>query len=178
MKKILLTIAAIALFAAPASAQMFSLWGEEAMQTCDVQTGPYTAFTIYVFLEPGPEGAFAAEYKLTGPAGHFSTLNEKAAFISAATIGVPFGAPGMAAPFLSCQADLVWIWQVTCMGPNPDPGLYILEANDDSGNLGIAICPGDRPLRDARLYNYFGFNESCVFGTEESSWGAIKSMMD
>ena len=178
MKKILLTIAAIALFAAPASAQMFSLWADEGMTSCAVQTGPYTPFTIFVFLDPGPDGAFAAEYKLVGPVGHFSTANTKAAFVSGATIGVPFGAPGMAAPFLSCQNDLVWVWNVTCMGPSMDAGFYLLEPNDDSGNLGIAICPGDRPLADGVLYNYFGFNDDCRIGTEESSWGAIKSMMD
>ena len=178
MKKILLTIAAIALFAAPASAQMYSLWADEGMTSCEVHTNPYTPFTIFVFLDPGPEGAFAAEYKLTGPVGHFSTANLKAPFVSGATIGVPFGAPGMAAPFLSCQADLVWIWQVTCMGPDPVPGFYILSENDESGNLGIAICPGDRPLADGTLYNHFGYNDGCVVGTEESSWGAIKSMMD
>jgi hypothetical protein len=178
MKKILLTIAAIALFAAPASAQVYSLWADEAMTSCAVTTNPYTPFTIFVFLDPGPDGAFAAEYKLVGPAGHFSTANEKAAFVSGATIGVPFGAPGMAAPFLSCQSDLVWVWNVTCMGPTPDPGYYLLEPNDDSGNLGIAICPGDRPLADATLYNHFGYNDGCLVGTEESSWGAIKSLMD
>jgi len=179
MKKILLTIAAIALFAAPASAQMFSLWADEGMTSCEFHSAaPYQAFTIDVCLDPGPEGAFAAEYKLIGPEGHFSNGSVKAPFVSAATIGVPFGAPGMAAPFLTCQADLVWIYQVTCMGPDTVPGFYVLVPNDDSGNLGIAICPGDRPLRDATLYNHFGYNDGCVVGTEESSWGAIKSMMD
>ncbi len=178
MKKAIIIALAMLVLSAPAMAQQYSLWGDEAMTSCDVQSGPYSPFTIYVFLDPGPQGAFAAEYKLTGPAGHFSTANVKAPFISAATIGVPFGAPGMAAPFLMCQSELIWIWQVTCMGPNTDPGLYMLSPNDDSGNLGIAICPGDRPLADATLLNYFGFNEACVVGTEESSWGAIKSMMD
>ena len=142
-KRLSVFSAALMLFcviASPVQSQVFSLWGDEAMTSCEVQTTPYTPFTIYVFLDPGPDGAFAAEYKLIGPPGHFSTSNAKAAFVSGATIGVPFGAPGMAAPFLTCQADLVWIWQVTCMGPNADPGFYILGPNDDSGALRVASC--------------------------------------
>ncbi len=58
MKKVILAIAAIALLAAPASAQVLSLWGEEAMSTCSATTdGPYQAINLYVFLDPGPEGA-------------------------------------------------------------------------------------------------------------------------
>ena len=84
----------------------------------------------------------------------------------------------MAAPFLSCQSTLVWVWCVTVMGPDTVPGFCVLEPNDDSGNLGVAICPGARPLVDATLLNHFGYNDGCVIGTEESSWGAIKSMME
>ena len=146
-----------------ARTQMYSLWGDEEMTTCAFHTtAPYQPFTIYVFLDPGADGAFAAEYKLQGPPGHFSTANVKAAFVSGATIGVPFGAPGMAAPFLSCQNALVWVWQVTCMGPDTNPDFYDLEPNDDSGNLGVAICPGSRPLVDAAVYNHFGYNDACL----------------
>jgi hypothetical protein len=178
MKKAIIIALAMLVLSAPAMAQQFSLWADEGMTSCSVTTNPYTPFIIFVFLDPGPDGAFAAEYQLLGPAGHFSISNLKAPFVSGATIGVPFGAPGMAAPFLMCQSSLVWVWQVTCMGADPVPGVYLLEPNADSGNLGIAICPGDRPLAEATLVNHFGYNMDCVVGTEETSWGAIKSLMD
>ena len=107
MKKILLTIAAIALLAAPASANVLSIWADEAMSDCDVTTdGPYQAFNLYVFLEPGVDGAFAVEYKLTTPPGHFATVQEPNPVVSEATIGVWFGPPGISAPFTTCQTEL------------------------------------------------------------------------
>jgi hypothetical protein len=180
MKKVLLTIAAIALFAVPASAQMLSLWADEGMTSCEVSVaGPYTPFQVYVFLEPGPDGAFAVEYKLTTPAGHFSPAgNVINPVVSGATIGVWYGAPGISAPFTSCQSDLFWVIMLNMMSPNVDPGYYMFEPNDDSNFMGVAICPDPRPLADATAYNYFGFNDGCVVGTEESSWGAIKNMME
>lgn len=178
MKKVLLTIAAIALMAGPASAQMFSVWADAEQNACDVTlAGPYTPFHVFVFMEPGPDGAFAAEYKLATPVGHFSPGgNIIAPFVSGATIGNWYGSPGISAPFTSCQTDLVWLIDLTMMAPNTTAGYYTLELNESSNFLGVAICPGDRPLADGTVYNHFGFNTGCVIGTEDSSWGAIKSM--
>jgi len=179
MKKVLLIIAAIALMAAPATAQKFSLWTDVNQSGCDVMgVGSYTPFHVVVFLEPGLDGAFAAEYKLTTPVGHFSPGgNIIAPFVSGATIGNWYGSPGISVPFVSCQSDLVWIVDLNMMAPvPPDPGYYVLELNESSNFLGVAICPGDRPLIDGTVYNHFGFNTECVVGTEDSSWGAIKSM--
>ena len=68
MKKILLTIAAIALLAAPASAQMYSIWSDETMTDCDFYGAAYGPFNVYLLLEPGPTGVFGAEYMFTLPA--------------------------------------------------------------------------------------------------------------
>ncbi|MDD3643584.1 MAG: hypothetical protein PHQ19_09005 [Candidatus Krumholzibacteria bacterium] len=178
MKKVLLTIAAIALLAAPATAQKFSLWTDATQSACDVTlAAPYTPFHVVVFLEPGIAGAFAVEYKLATPEGHFSPGgNVIAPFVSGATIGNWFGAPGISAPFTSCQTELVWIINLNMMAPNTTAGYYTMELNDNSLFMGVAICPGTRPLVDGTALNHFGFNTGCIIGTEESSWGAIKSM--
>jgi hypothetical protein len=178
MKKVLLTIAVIALMAAPATAQKLSIWADADQQACDVMgVGAYSPFHVFVFLEPGPDGAFAVEYKLATPVGHFSPGgNVIAPFVSGATIGVWYGSPGISAPFTSCQSDLVWVVDLTMMSPNADLGYYTLELNESSSFMGVAICPGTRPLLDATAYNHFGFNTECVVGTEDASWGAIKSM--
>jgi hypothetical protein len=178
MKKVLLTIAVIALMAAPATAQKLSLWTDVNQSACDVTlAAPYSMFHVVVFLEPGVDGAFAVEYKLTTPVGHFSPGgNVIAPFVSGATIGVWYGAPGISAPFTSCQSELVWLIDLAMMSPNVDPGYYELGLNDSSNFMGVAICPGTRPLLDATAYNIFGFNTGCVIGTEDASWGAIKSM--
>jgi hypothetical protein len=179
MKKVILTIAAIALLAVPASANVLSLWADEAMTSCQVETqAPYTPFNLFVFLEPGVEGAFAVEYKLEILPGHFSNAQVINPVVAGATIGVWIGSPGISVPFLSCQADLLWIINLTVMAPDTEPGHYMLMANESSGFMQVAICPDPRPLVEATAYNYFGFNDGCVVGTEESSWGAIKSLMD
>jgi hypothetical protein len=180
MKKALLIALALFVVSVPASAQQLSLWSDEAMTSCSVTTaGPYTPFPIYVFLEPGPEGAFAVEYKLTTPAGHFSPAgNVINPVVSGATIGVWYGAPGISAPFTSCQVSLFWVIMLNMMAPNTTPGHYAFALNDDSNFMGVAICPDPRPLADAIAINEFGFNADCVVGTEESSWGAIKNMME
>jgi hypothetical protein len=178
MKRVLLLAAAFALLAAPVSAQQLSLWADEGMTSCQVTTAaPYSPFHVFVYLEPGVDGAFAVEYKLTTPAGHFSPGgNVIAPFVSGATIGVWYGAPGISAPFTACQVGLVWVIDMNMMAPNTTPGYYAFELNDSSEFMGVAICPGTRPLLDATALNQFGFNADCVIGTEESSWGAIKSM--
>jgi len=159
-----LVILAGCLVPGPSTAQMFSLWTDEGMTDCDVfLAGPYTPFSVYVFLDPGLEGAFAAEYKLTVLPGHFSPGgNVISPVVSGATIGVWYGSPGISAPFTSCQTELFWIVQLNMMSPNTDPGYYTVEPNDDTGFMGVAICPDPRPLKDAYLYNRFGFNADCV----------------
>ncbi len=181
MKKILLTIAAIALFAAPVSAaSVLSLWADEGMSACEVYTAaPYQAFNVFVFLEPGMDGAFAVEYMLAAPAGHFAPSMVINPVVSAATIGVWFGEPGISAPFTTCQSELFWVVNLNMMAPNVDPGFYTLELNVNSEFMGVATCEEPmRPMVSGSAYNHFGFNDGCVVGTEESSWGAIKSMMD
>lgn len=138
--------------------------------------GPYSPFNVYVFLETGADGAFAVEYKLTVPAGHFSTVQVVNPVVSGATIGVWYGSPGISAPFTSCQSDLFWVVNLTMMSPDTNPGHYAAVLNDDSQFMGVAICPDPRPLRDASLMNWFMFNDTCAPATEESSWGAFKSL--
>ena len=165
----------------PVQAQTLSLWGDEAMTACDVlKEAPYQPFDLYVFLEPGAEGAFAVEYRLWAPPGHFSTSQVISPVVSGATIGVWYGAPGIIAPFTSCQNDLLWVCQLTMMSPDTDPNGYFLLPHAEDDFCGVAICPGDRPLRDAWVNNCFGFNVPCwhcfEYSNEETSWGAIKEM--
>ena len=174
---ICVALSVVCLVAFPVHAQVFSLWGDEAMTTIDVfVTGPFQQFSVYVFLHPDEDGAFAAEYKLSIPAGHFAIVETPNQVVSQATLGVWYGAPGISAPFIRCQTELFWIVNLTMMSPDTVPGFYILELNDDSQFLGVAICPYPRLLRDGYIYNYFCFNTSCWPATEESSWGAVKSM--
>lgn len=181
-RQVILTIwigaLALCLLALPVHAQMFSLWGDEIMSICEVHTtSPYQPFDIYVFLEPSTDGAFAAEYKMIAPPGHFATVITPNPVVSQATIGVWFGVPGISVPFVTCQTELFWIVRLTMMSPDMVPDFYLLGLNDDSQFMGVATCEEPmRPMVDGYLYNYFCFNQSCLPATEESSWGAIKDM--
>ena len=173
---ICVALSVVCLVAFPVHAQVFSLWGDEAMTTIDVfVTGPFQQFSIYVFLHPDEDGAFAAEYKLSVPAGHFAITIIPNPVVST-QLGNWFGFPGISAAFIRCQTELFWIVNLTMMSADTVPGFYVLELHDDSQFLGVAICPYPRPLLDGYIYNYFCFNTSCWPATEESSWGAVKSM--
>ena len=175
MSRFLIAAVLICAFAVPAQGQYFSMWADEGKTTSEFWTSsPYQAFTIYVFLDPGSDGAFGAEYKMTGPAGHFSTGNTAAPFISAAIIGSPYGAPGISAGFMSCQDETVWLFAVNCMASSTDPGFYKITENDNSSFCGIATCvEPERPLAEAKPYNNFCYNTTDNT-IEDSSWGAIK----
>ena len=172
---ICVALSVVCLVAFPVHAQMFSLWGDEEMTMQGVYAPkPFWPFNVYVFLEPDEDGAFAAEYKLTVPAGHFSIAETPNPVVSAATIGVWYGPPGISAPFIRCQTELFWIVNLRMMSPDTVPGFYRLGLNDNSQFLGVAICEYPRPLLDGYIYNDFLFNPP--HATEGSSWGTIKGM--
>lgn len=169
--------------AQPAHGQMFSLWGDDIMCEAWVPAaGPFVPFHVFVFLDPGSDGAIACEFKLVAPPDHFATAVVPAPFIPDATIAPWYGPPGVSAPFISCQTEIVWIVDLTMMAPNTIPAYYTLAPHDDSGFLGITTCAAGNPQAGATIYNYFGYNEDtgylgpgCPNAVEASSWGAIKA---
>jgi hypothetical protein len=179
MKKILLTIAAIALFAAPASAQMLSLWTDEAMTACDFYGAQYAQFPVYLMLEPGPEGAFAVEYAQYFPAGLILNVTNSSPAISVASPD-PANPGSTSVAFGTCQTETFWVYNWMLFAMDPTPGYITIEPHAGTGKLIIANCDEEagRPERPCSVYNYFGWNDACVVGTKESSWGAIKNMMD
>ncbi len=177
MKKFLLTIAVVALLSGSVSAQVFSVWGEEARQTCDYFTeAPYTNFEVWLFLDPGAEGAAAAEYMFTFPAGVISTQETKSPNINL-NMGSSYNA-GNSVNFEACETGITWLYHWACLNTAVDPGYFTVVPHDQYGTLIITTCEEGYPIVDASVHNYFGFNASCQVGTEESSWGAIKSMMN
>ena len=178
MKKILLTIAAIALFAVPASAQVYSIWGAMEMNTCSADVAQYQPFDVYLFIQPGPLGVRAAEYMFTGIDGLTASLSEEVA-ASTLTQGAPLGSPGYTTAFAECYTDMFIVWHWTFVDlVGGTTGHFMVVDHELYEHITIAICDEDRTEADATVYNYFGVNTGCVVGTEESSWGAIKSMMD
>jgi hypothetical protein len=170
----------LTVFIDTADSQVLGLYGDESRQNVEIGWySPYTPgtpFSVFVFLEPGQDGAFAVEYKLECPPNHYSVGQEISPVVSSATIGTWLGAPGISAPFLSCQDELFWVAEMIMVSPDTVSGYYSLEPNDDSGFLGIAICPDPRPLAEAAVINHLCFFSSCTGAAKATSWGAIKQM--
>jgi len=165
LKKLIIPIfISLILCLIPASShpQVFSLWADESMTTCGIYADQYETYTVYVFLDPGTDGAFAAEYQLMLPDSHVSIQDDPNSFISGATIGNPTGPPGIAAPFISCQSSTVWLYRHTVFVWGDRSREWVtLGPNDDSQFCGIAICPDPRPIVDCAMYNYLGVNQGC-----------------
>ena len=86
---------------------------------------------------------------------------------------------GISLGFLSCQTEPFVIYNWMMLPLATTPGYLMVEPNTSTGKLIIADCTEPyRPELPADVYNYFGFNETCMVGTQESSWGAIKSLME
>jgi hypothetical protein len=188
MKRILLTIALIAVFAVPASAQVFSLWGDLDQTACDAYSGggAYYTYHVYVFVEPAPvtgdypAGSFGAEYMLI-PIVNDSFLagGRNMAIGMPVTMGDWVGGAGISIGFDACYAGTLWLYHVEVTNKfDQTPGNWELAArpSDPYGKTAVARCDGPHTKVSASIYNHFGFNQGCTIGTKETSWGAIKSM--
>jgi hypothetical protein len=190
MKKALLTIAAIAMLAAPASAQVVGIFADEAGTVGCVECQPiYQPLPIYVVLDPGTigGGATALEYRMEVPLSHYQsgpvTTNTS---VITSQLGSWYN--GDNAVTFSCQTAPVWLVTIPFANATADPdnpgcamGAYFqIVDNTQVNTVQIADCDDEagRPKHPCAVYNYFGFNEPCWVGTEDSSWGAIKSMME
>lgn len=145
----------------PLAAQtpMFSLWADEDMTLMSVYADSFETYSFYVFLAPGADGAFGAEYKLTGVEGHFCIESLANTFVSGSALGTPYGPPGISVSFTSCQTETVWIYRHTVLVlPPVMSGVARLDPNDDTGFLGIAECPEPRLLVEAWVYNQLEVN--------------------
>jgi hypothetical protein len=178
MKKILLTIAAIALFAVPASAQVLSLWGDVDMTTCDYFGPGFVLFDVYLVLEPPTEGAFAAEYQLLFPSNMLAQFTYPSTSIAIVKDAVT-GPPGVSIGFDVCQYSPLVLYRFQMFPFSEVAGYITIIENTIVNAIQIANCIEPyRPKMPCSVYNYFGFNAACNIATEESSWGAIKSMMN
>lgn len=184
MKKALLIIAAIALLAGPASAQVLSVWADEGMTTCEqFNIFPYMEVPVYMFLEPGPWGATAVEYMMTTPEPgeyFFGGLPEEFPEWNA-TLGGYIDGP--CAVTFTCQNSTFWFVKLPLMmkaTATVQEGYLSIVDNPDVLTIQIADCDdaGGRPKHPCAAFNWFGWNTDCLYmdANDEASWGAIKNM--
>jgi len=184
MKKVIMTLAILAIFAAGANACepytvfFFTEGDDPTVEECDVAPGPYQPYVIRNWIRNDPvDGFLTCQFgvDLGGDFNQGTTLNP--------AIATAMGSPttmNWVVTFSECQYD-EWVWlckydQVYAGTPH-----YItFHPASESNKINVATCiggpEGDLPLAPLAIGNEFGVNETCVTDAEEESWGAVKSM--
>jgi hypothetical protein len=177
----------VAVLAAPASAQFISLWADENMNEIEVNPGMGGTFDLYVFIEPDERGIFGAEFSIDNPSADiFVTppgvpIDNPAANITV-SMGNYFGG-GISLGFGACHNTPIWITRFNFKSYETAQVYFTLgvattgEPPVTQETINVAICDEDHTKVEGFAYDHFGINQPGVIGTEETSWGAIKSLM-
>ncbi len=176
MKKVLLIASAILVLASAANAQYVGLYADAGRVSCSVTVMPYTPFECWVLMSYPERGIQAAEYRLILPAGIIST-----ATTTNPDINLTLGdwAAGISVSFMTCWQTWVWPQHISCLSLGvAAPGFITVEGKPLSLPyfLQVASCELGFPIYPLKVLNHLALNCSCVIGTEETSWGAIKSL--
>jgi len=184
MKKAIMAIAIIALFAGAANASgpytvYFLTEGDDpTVETCDVAPGMYQPYNIRNWINNDVVNGFLTcqfGVDLGSDFNQGTTLNP--------AIATAMGSPttdNWVVTFSQCQYDeWVWLCKYEMVYAGTPHWIYFMPASQ-SGKVNVATCEGgpegDLPITDLIIGNEFGVNESCNIDAEEESWGAVKSM--
>ena len=166
---------------------MFTTETAESGGDCDFSLNPFAQYPIsimYFRSDSGPDGIFAAEFKLEVPAG----VVVISGFEPSAAVSITLGdiGTGIACSYAGCTgtgSDYTLIGTVTVTLLDfgaPPVQLRIVQADGIPAPPyapRVAMC--DEPARTivGVLGGYFTSPDgSCAVGTEEKTWGAIKEM--
>ena len=175
--KILIIATAIAI-AVPAGAVTYvGIYADENHTQCSLYPAPYNLVTLWVWVQPGDDGMMCVEYEIVTPYN----------VIDAATIVNPLAGyhigdaivpPGATVCFPSCWTDWIWIHQITCLVTDAGPSIVSLEPHGDLGVIRATTCAEPEPqYEEMTKINDMFINQDCCLSSEESSWGAIKSIL-
>lgn len=181
MKKVLMIVAAIALFAGSVNAgpQAFiGIYADEARSLTRVDVpAPYMGWTTWIWVQPSDLGMICSEFMVTNPPWVLNTGTVVNPAHSVA-LGDPF--TGYSICFGTCNLDWTWLVQLSALPTAAGtPGFVNIVAHPDAGAFQVANCEDGYPIESLILLNNLGINQDAEFaiGTETSSWGAIKSMV-
>jgi hypothetical protein len=153
------------------------LYADDAHAECSWYAVPYQLETFYVWVQPGADGMTCVDYEITTP----SNVIQAATVVNPAAgyhIGDAIVPPGATVCFAACHTDWVWTHQLMCLVTDVNPSIITLDPHDDYGILRSTNCIdyGD-PYETMTKINDLFLNQGCCLATEESSWGAIKSLL-
>jgi hypothetical protein len=175
MKKLLLALA-ILVFATPlfAADAYVGLYTDANHGVCDLYlVGGFMPFDLWIWWIAPTVGVQAAEYRIVAPSYVIlSTVTTNP------DISVTLGdiVNGISVAFYGCNPSWVWTQKVLCYLTGPGPGFIQIDKRPDVDHIQIASCELGYPIYTAAVLNHLAIGQSCQIATEESSWGAIKSL--
>jgi hypothetical protein len=180
MKKVIMTIAVLALLAGSAYAgpnyyvAMYNA-GEDH-DACGVSgiVAPYTPYEMWIWILPGDEGLKGFDFKLD-LAGDIVTVNTDNPDLSV-TINSPQSVDGWVGTFSGCFYDWVWLTKLNILAASVTPHYVTIIDNPTTGAVEATDCTPGYPIRDLIVLNQYGVNQDCLTDSEDSSWGAVKAL--
>jgi hypothetical protein len=177
MKKVIMMIAVIALMAGSAYAGpnyyigMYSAGAEHSSCGVEVASAP-ALYTVEFWILPGDLGlkSFAFKLDTAGDVVFSQTNSPDCSFVSGTL------ADGLMGSMTGCWYD--WKMVITAQMyafTTAGHALTILP-KPDIGELQATDCTPGYPIHDLIALNTFGINMACTTDTEDSSWGAVKSL--
>ena len=173
-----IVIATAVTITVPAGADTFvGIYADEGRTLCSLYPAPYSPVTLWVWVQPGQDGMMCVEYEIVIPFNvidAYTQVNPAAGY----HIGDAIVPPGAEVCFPGCVTDWIWIHQVMCLVTDANPSIVTLEPHDDAGILRATTCAEPAPwYEEMTKINDMFFNQGCCLAAEESSWGAIKSIL-
>jgi hypothetical protein len=174
MKKLLLDLSILAL-ATPVFAQngYVGLFADGDHSDCDIYlSGGFMPFDLWIWFTH-PLGVQAAEYKVVAPAYVILSTVTTNPEISV-TLGDVVN--GISVAFYGCNVGWAWTQRVSCYLTGAGPGYVLIDKRPEVAAIQLCSCEVGFPIYPATVLNHLAIGQACAIATEESSWGAIKSL--
>lgn len=180
MKKALLLGLALLLVSVTANAQTgyIGLFADAAHTDCNVNGSGFYPATMYIWCLPGMNGQICAEFRVIYPANIIqSTVTSNVALISVTLGDLP---AGMSVCYKECQYGWNWPFQQALWVTGPETTLIEIGPHPSVGVYQFANCKSGYPTEPCTRLTNLTINQvgDCLYGVEQSSWGAIKGLFE
>lgn len=135
---------------------------------------PFDDFELWIWILPSNRGVRAIEFKLLYPTGiYLSAYTKQNPDITIANGNL---GEGIIATYGTCQMDWVWAYHFGVTSRNEIVRKFQIAAHPLTGLIQAAGCDEDFTLERMWPLTHLYMYSSCLIGTKEASWGAIKSL--
>jgi hypothetical protein len=150
------------------------LYVDDAHSMCEViNPGGFYPFEMWVWLYPSSKGMICAEFMCCYPA---NIIQSTVTWSPELSVTLGDLATGLSACFVSCFWDWIWVAHQACYLTDTVPGFIEVCPHPDVGVYQFANCDPGYPTEPILVLNHLALNQPCRVGTENVSWGAIKSL--